>query len=464
MGALGRFGLYDESNIEDHRYFPRLLYHTKIPAFRNARVLPPVTKVKRWPVMVFSHGLGGSRNSYSHIAGSLASHGIVVVAPEHRDGSGPRTYIGGPKGRPVDYRAISHVQSKEVEDARDEQLRIRLWELGLLHEALVKIDNGEGLSNVLSKDHKGDFSIFANSLDVHTPGKISWAGHSFGAATVVQFVKSVFYHASPVPPSDRTLYKPAADSAVVRQITPFSTVNLLDLWTLPLRSATTHWLWTKPFPCYSPDGPGGANLLAVMSEAFFKWRGNLIPVKQAIREDPSREHSSGPKTHSPPYMFYPATSAHLSQSDFGVLFPWLTKKAMKAEEPERTIRLNVRAMLEVLRQNGTEVAPTSATDMEEIPDHHGTKMTLNGHALGNGHAHHVKLEESLYKAQDKKILAADGSIRGWIALNPYNEDRPGEAVNEKTKADADPMDAVLQGEIMGDGSLEGQGRGEGQKM
>lgn len=37
--------------------------------------------------MVFSHGLGGSRNSYCHLLGSLASHGVVVVAAEHRDGS-----------------------------------------------------------------------------------------------------------------------------------------------------------------------------------------------------------------------------------------------------------------------------------------------------------------------------------------------------------------------------------------
>ena len=389
------------------------------------------------------------------MAGSLASHGIVVVAPEHRDGSGPRTYIGGPKGRPVDYRAISHVQSKEVEDARDEQLRIRLWELGLLHNALVKIDNGERLSNVLSKDHKGDFPMFASSLDVHTPGKISWAGHSFGAATVVQFVKSVFYHSASMSPSNRALFKPAVDSSIVGQITPSSTVGLFDLWALPLRSASTHWLWTKPFPCYSPTGPGGANLLAVLSEAFFKWRGNLISVKQAMTENPLRDHPSGPKTHSPPYMFYPATSAHLSQSDFGVLFPWLTKKTMKAEEPERTIRLNVRAMLEVLRQNGTEVADTSATDMEEVPEHR-TKFTLNGHALGNGHAHHAKLDNPSYKSQDQKILAADGSIRGWVALNPYSEDRPGEAVNEKTKADADPMDAVVQGEVLGDGMVRGE--------
>ena len=40
---------------------------------------PPV-----FPVIVFSHGLGGIRTSYSAIACDLASHGYVVACVEHR--------------------------------------------------------------------------------------------------------------------------------------------------------------------------------------------------------------------------------------------------------------------------------------------------------------------------------------------------------------------------------------------
>ena len=75
------------------RYFPRLLYYISIPVRKNAPLLPPNTTNKRWPVMVFSHGLGGSRNAYSHLVGSIASHGMIVIAPEHRDGSTPISYI-----------------------------------------------------------------------------------------------------------------------------------------------------------------------------------------------------------------------------------------------------------------------------------------------------------------------------------------------------------------------------------
>ena len=42
---------------------------------------------KGFPVVVFSHGLGSHFHYYSGICSDLASHGYVVAAVEHRDGS-----------------------------------------------------------------------------------------------------------------------------------------------------------------------------------------------------------------------------------------------------------------------------------------------------------------------------------------------------------------------------------------
>ncbi|MCJ1486260.1 hypothetical protein MMC06_006437 [Schaereria dolodes] len=380
---------------------------------------------------------------------------MVVIAPDHRDGSAPLAIIHesqGDKGKVVDYMSIPHAPSRETEDARDQQLKIRLWELDLLYEVLLKMNEGERLLNTAVMDtHSGidshicDLSMFKSSLDVHKPGGISWSGHSFGATTVFQFVKSVFYRPSlSSQPSYRPLYVPAENSPITRQITPFSSISLLDLWTLPLRSDTTRWLWNQSLPSYTTGGPGGSNIIAILSEAFLKWRGNLIPTKRAISADPTNERPSTLHGQTPPHIFYPATSAHLSQSDFGILFPFLTKRFLKAQEPERTLKLNVRAILEVLRLKGTELADTSENDMEVIYNISNSSQ-MNGHTIDSQKTANNKGHTL---GQDHKILATDGSVRGWESLDLDEESRSGEATNKKTQVNAEPSQAVIDGEVM----------------
>lgn len=381
--------------------------------------------------MIFSHGLGGTKNAYSHLCGSLSSHGVVVVAPDHRDGSAPLSLIRdnpGSSPRPIEYKSMPHKQSPEVEEARDSQLKIRLWELGLIHEALLKLDRGEPLINTLaenSSDKAGQLDMFSSSLEVHKPGSISWAGHSFGAASVVQLVKSVFYRQKK-PAASRALFEPSTSSQIAHQITSSSPVYLLDLWCLTLMSNSTRWLNELPLPCYAPGGPGGRNLVAILSEAFFKWESHLSQLKRSISEDPSLTVPSSIH-HPAPYVFYPVSSAHLSQSDFGLLFPWFTKKAFKAQDPARTLCLNTRAILEVMRRNGIEVADTSLSDMEEATSEGNTSSSQAG--------------------QDPKILKRDGSVAGWVALELGSSKHTKEADNDQTSERADPTDAVIQGEM-----------------
>jgi len=392
----------------------------------------------------------------------------VAIAPEHRDGSAPTSFVqdhNTSKLVAIDYRSIPHDQTREVEEARDEQLKIRLWELGMIHEALLRIDRGERLPNIASdaagagNEDQDQLRKFAASLDVHRPGSISWGGHSFGAATVVQFVKSVFYRPSKqLGDQYRPLYTPGEDSSIVQQITPSTTISLLDLWTLPLRSTFTRWLWEKPLPCYSTDGPGGSAVLAILSEAFFKWRGNLIQTKRAVSANPSGDRRDK-MSKTPPYIFYPVKTAHLSQSDFGVLFPWTTKAIFKAEEPERTLKLNVLAMLELMRQNGSEVANASHADKVAVQQ--PVQGPTNGHPIGgiftkaNGHVNGAPNSPQLKSTDEVDILATDGSIRGWIRVDVEEETKPGEGENKTTAVEADPNEAVRETEVM-DGSAENQ--------
>ena len=387
--------------------------------------------------MVFSHGLGGTHNAYSHLTGSLASHGTVVVAPEHRDGSAPISFVRSTDGSPpkaVDYRALPHKPSPEVDEARNKQLEIRLWELGLIHEALLKLDSTPAqLHNVVpsTSGYPDLLGMFANALDVHTRGKISFSGHSFGATTIIQFIKSVYYHESPPSNGYTPLYRPNSDSPIVSQVTPSTPVTLLDLWTLPLLSSRASYLWSKPLPAYSSRQ--GSPPLAILSEAFFKWTTNLRETKRAI-SSPVGENFA---LEANPHIFYPIASAHLSQSDFGPLFPWAIRKIFKAEDPERTLRLNVRAILESLRRSDVQVADTSALNMES------SNSDTPGSEQPEG-------KQAFQLARDHKILATDGSIKGWIAI-PLDGSNDGFAnANVHATEAKHPSEAIVQGEVMKD--------------
>lgn len=188
----------------------------------------------------------------------------------------------------------------------------------------------------------------------------------------MQFLKSVYYAARPdVAAMPEPLLRPAADSSIRRQVTERTLTVLLDMWCIPLLAPDSASLFRLPLPAYAdvPSAPGGSALLAVESEAFYRWTEHLHVKARLLSPDPSAKVVTPPMYERPgcvrlpgPNFFYVVNSAHLSQSDFGILFPWLTKKIFDAEQPERVLRLNLRAQLQHLRTNGVPVARTCAGD------------------------------------------------------------------------------------------------------
>lgn len=383
--------------------------------------------------MVFSHGLGGSRNTYSQICGSIASHGMVVVAAEHRDGSCPRTFIcdeKGPNSRYVDYDNISHKPSSDVLHKRSDQLRIRLTELGLIYDMLVKLDQGKKLSNYNTVEDDGHgvevFQSVQSKLDILEPGRITWAGHSFGAASVAQFIKSVFWGKPGKANTFKPLYDPPRDHQLISQITPTSPLILLDPWALPFHDTKTSWLLDQELPCYSTDKPNGSTVLAILSEGFYKWNANLVQVKEYM--SPRSKN-----VREPAHIFYAKTAAHLSQSDVGILFPWITRVMLKTSDPDRILRLNTRATMEVVRRAGIEVSKTSDIDMER---------TVSKDEVQE------RSSDGIFKDEDILSNQAD-RVRGWIPLDLREETHPGEGSNKQIPHSAPPSEVMMEEEIGG---------------
>lgn len=460
VAALMRFLGMKERVASTVSYLMQQMYWIRLHAYRNAKMLDPPTSNGRWPVTIFSHGLAGSRNAYSYVCGDLASNGMIVVALDHRDGSSPVQYVretSETEARVVYSTKISHEPLKEVYEARDRQLRIRLWEISMAFELLMKIDAGQEVENLdsnTSRRRKERVEVlwqFDGKLDIHRAGKVSWCGHSFGAVTITQLLKSIYYSTERPAEAGNPLITPRADAAILHQIMPESPTLLLDMWGLPLQSPDQAYLWDKPLPSYAIGGPQGKNVLSVLSEAFNNWndnlnvnkhivaspsrsrrpsvapqltreKGRLLPAWARLRDpspgedsgyasqgsrSPARSltryasrgsgHSSSPlDTASPktspdrqiaksegPHMFYVQRSQHFNQSDFGILFPWLARRFAKAEEPERILELNTRAIVQVLREAGIEVAGED----------------------------------------DKEILESESCVRRWMPISVGDEDQ-----------------------------------------
>lgn len=68
---------------------------------------------KPYPLLIFSHGLAGTRHTYSQYCAALASEGYVVLAVEHRDGSGPAVVLP-PEGESRESRVLYYTGVNDI--------------------------------------------------------------------------------------------------------------------------------------------------------------------------------------------------------------------------------------------------------------------------------------------------------------------------------------------------------------
>ena len=163
-----------------------------VPIIENAR---PDTS-KKWPLIVFSHGLGCARSTYSRICYDLASYGFIVCAVEHRDGSACAScrYCEGGQVEWMDHKRVKAEDNEE--EFRWSQVQHRQREASKALDLLLDLaEKGKVPKNSLPHSHVSSLvmELLAKCID---PIKPMMAGHSFGGATtVLTLAKDPRFHA-----------------------------------------------------------------------------------------------------------------------------------------------------------------------------------------------------------------------------------------------------------------------------
>jgi len=148
---------------------------------------------EKFPVMVFSHGFASSRTDYTHYCGELASRGHVVAIIEHRDGSGPGSYVmkNGLKVKkvlPFTDKDVRSDKEIDVPEFKRNQLAFRQAEIEETISILQRINAGEGkkVQESSSLDEGHCLRDWKDRLDFK---QLTIAGHSYGATGALQALK-----------------------------------------------------------------------------------------------------------------------------------------------------------------------------------------------------------------------------------------------------------------------------------
>jgi len=288
---------------------------------------------------------------YSSLCGEMASYGFIVCATEHRDGSGPRSFINhaegfehvdddakdpkghdankGPLKRKDGYDIVDYIFPKDNpydtspgneggvdRELRDTQIDLRMAEVEEAYHVLGLINSGRGhevaAKNLRRKGHRDASSHGLEGIDWQrwTGGinmtSVTALGHSFGAATTVEMLRHV----------DRFHY--------------FTQGIILDIWGAGAKPTETEAMRHR---LRMP-------IIAINSEAFAYWPSNFDFVRKLTSE----------ANPAPTWLTTIRGSVHVSASDFVILYPHVCSFFLKTTvNPRRGIDLHINMALEFLK-------------------------------------------------------------------------------------------------------------------
>jgi len=260
---------------------------------------------RTFPLVLFSHGLGGCMEMYTQLCQQIASQGYIVVAMEHEDGSG--CYAENVQGEVISYkRPDDRPYSREkVLEFRQEFLEQRVLEtLSVLKEIDGKVSATQG--DLVER-------IFRQMDTAHG---YSLIGHSFGGASMILTAQHLLASSSS---SSSGTKEPAS-------------LSVLDPWAFSL-----------PDHVLDEGSLSSLPTLSILSES---WESNNPETAFIDRLLTSHEMDQS--------SYYAPRSVHASFADSVSWFPsWVLRKLRLRgveESREETIRATAQACHERMRR------------------------------------------------------------------------------------------------------------------
>ena len=193
---LPRIGLYSTTGTNcSVKALKLIIGRLAFPAHSFAPLLSSET---RNPLIIFSHGLAGTRHTYTQYCSALASRGYIVLAVEHRDGSAPAVTLPSTtdtEGKELQ-RVLGYIKKDEIvwgegetgtlEKFRTAQLEMRVREVYEAFYSFKRIVAGDVTGLTFEKLHDEKRKDWLESIREKVDfGKVDLTGHSFGAGTIV---------------------------------------------------------------------------------------------------------------------------------------------------------------------------------------------------------------------------------------------------------------------------------------
>jgi dienelactone hydrolase len=165
--APDMFPFRDWSPFIKSPFFALVASHLAFVRTHSEIEAPLSKKIAHYPVVIFSHGLMGWRGQNTDQMEWLASHGFIVVAPDHTYDAAFSVF---PDGHVVTSQLLAGKESSDAATLKEVDLEERLKDLNFLLDELPKLN---------AKDPRGRFT---DKLDVKNVGVL---GHSMGGTAAI---------------------------------------------------------------------------------------------------------------------------------------------------------------------------------------------------------------------------------------------------------------------------------------